>query len=282
MISFPAVFSNLLRAKITLTLQNSKPPKDNLSKDERKALKELQSDTSVVCLPADKGRSTVILNREDYLEKCMDHINNAPCQLLNKDTTTKIKAKTSKQSKVIKDNKFIDNKIYYYIKPLDSPAPRFYGQPKIHKLGVPIRPIVSYSGSPLYNLNKYIANILKAYVKDENNNAKNSTTFSNYIRNVPIEDDEIIVSFGATFLYTNIPIIDTLNVIKDYVNNNAQFTWKTAIPLDKFLDLVYLALTTFWYTFSSQFYQQTDDMAMRGPGSSTTAEIYMRLMNALL
>ena len=277
MISFPAVFSNLLRAKITLTLRNSKPPKDNLSKDERKALKELQSDTSVVYLPADKGRSTVILNHEDYLEKCMDHINNAPCQLLNKDTTTKIKAKTSKQSKVIKDNKFIDNKIYY-LKSTDSPVPRFYGQPKINKLRVPIRPIVLYSGSLLYNLNKNIANGLK----DENNNAKNSITFSNYIRNVPIEDDEITVSFGATFLYTNIPIIDTLNVIKDYVNNNAQFTWKTAIPLDKFLDLVYLTLTTFWYTFSSQFYQQTDDMAMRGPGSSTTAEIYMRLMNALL
>ena len=50
---------------------------------------------------------------------------------------------------------------------------------------------VSYSGSPLYNLNKYIANILK--VKDENNNAKNSPTFSNYVKNVPIKDDEIIV-----------------------------------------------------------------------------------------
>ena len=113
MISFPAVFSNLLRAKITLTLQNSKPPKDNLSKDERKALKELQSDTSVVYLPADKGRSTIILNRRDYLEKCIDHINNGPYQLLNKDTTTKIKAKTLKQSKFIKDNEFIDNKISY-------------------------------------------------------------------------------------------------------------------------------------------------------------------------
>ena len=67
-------------AKVSLTLQNSKPPKDNLSKDERKALKELQSDTSNVILPAGKGRSTVILNHEDYLEKCMDHINNGPYQ----------------------------------------------------------------------------------------------------------------------------------------------------------------------------------------------------------
>ena len=35
-------------AKIRLTLQNSKPPKDNLSKNERKALKKLQSDSSLV------------------------------------------------------------------------------------------------------------------------------------------------------------------------------------------------------------------------------------------
>ena len=35
--------------------------------DEGKTLKELQSDTSIVILPADKGRSTTILNCEDYL-----------------------------------------------------------------------------------------------------------------------------------------------------------------------------------------------------------------------
>ena len=41
------------------------------------------------------------------------------------------------------------------------------------------------------------------------NNPKNSTTFSNSIRNVTIEDDEIMVSFDITSLYTNILIIDT-------------------------------------------------------------------------
>ena len=92
----------------------------------------------------------------------MDHINNGPYQLLKKDPTTKIKTKTLKQLKVLKDNEFIDNKLYYYLKPTDSSAPRICGQPKIHKPGVPIRPIVSYSDSPLYNRNKHIVNILKA------------------------------------------------------------------------------------------------------------------------
>ena len=37
--------ADTIHAKVSLTLQNSKPPKENLSKDERKALKKLQSDT---------------------------------------------------------------------------------------------------------------------------------------------------------------------------------------------------------------------------------------------
>ena len=85
-----------------------------------------------------------------------------------------------------------------------------------------------------------------------------------------------MVSFDVTSLYTNIPIIDTLNIIKDYVNNDDQFTRKTVIPQDKFFDLVHLVLTTTCYTFNSQFYQQTDNVAMGGPVSSTTAEIYMQ------
>ena len=156
------------------------------------------------------------LSRVFYLEKCMDHIINGPYQSMKKDPITKIKTKTLTQLKALKNKELIDNKLYYYLKLTDSPAPRFYG-------------------------------------KDENNNAKNSTTFSNYIRNASIEDDEIMVSFDVTSLYINIPIIDTLNIIKDYINNDNQFTRKMAIPQDKFLDLVCQILTTTWYTFNSQF-----------------------------
>ena len=40
-------------AKASLTLQNTKIPKYYFSKNERKALKDLQLDTSIVILPAD-------------------------------------------------------------------------------------------------------------------------------------------------------------------------------------------------------------------------------------
>ena len=77
------------------------------------ASKEFKSDLSIIILPADKVRSTVILNYENSLEKCMDHINNGPYQLLKKDPITKIKAKTLIQLKVLEDNEFIDNILYF-------------------------------------------------------------------------------------------------------------------------------------------------------------------------
>ena len=76
----------------------------------------------------------------------MVHIN-----YLKKDTTTKIEVKTLKQLKTLKNKEFTDNKLCYYLKPTDLPASRSYGQPKIHKPGVHIRPNVSYSGSLMYN-----------------------------------------------------------------------------------------------------------------------------------
>ena len=87
-----------------------------------------------------------------------------------------------------------------------------------------------------------------------------------------------MVSFDVISLYTTYiwNVTDTLNIIKDHVNNDDQFTKKTVIPQSKFFDLVNLVLTTTWYSFNSQFYQQTDGVAMGGSESSFTAEIIMQ------
>ena len=50
---------------------------------------------------------------------------------------------------------------------------------------------------------------MKAYVKDETNNTKNLTTFTNYIRNVPVEDNKMMISFGVRILCADIAVVDT-------------------------------------------------------------------------
>ena len=152
---------------------------------------------------------------------------------------------------------------------------------KIHKPQVPIRRIVLYSGSLMYNLNKDIANILTSKIK---------TTMPRILPCFPttsemfppIEDDEMMVSFDITSFYKKTPIIDTLNIIKDCVNNDDHFTWKMAIPQAKFFNLVHLVLTTTWYTFNSQFYHQTMMLPWEAQDLQPQQKFIYRLMNALL
>ena len=77
-----------------------------------------------------------------------------------------------KKLKSLKDRNIIDQGLYYKLKPTASPAPRFYGLPKIHKA------IVSYTGTPLYKISKHIANILTTYVSRKGWHSENSKIFS--------------------------------------------------------------------------------------------------------
>ena len=65
----PAGKAAQLRAEVVGTLKSAKPPKSNINTEERKALKQLQRETSIQILAAaDKGRATVIMDITEYDE----------------------------------------------------------------------------------------------------------------------------------------------------------------------------------------------------------------------
>ena len=93
--------------------------------------------------------------------------------------------------------------------------------------------------------------------------------------------DEVMVSFDVTSMYTNIPVIETLKIIKDYVNNDHQFTRKTAATQDKFFDLHSLVLTTSWYTFNSKFTNNLMALQWENQGHQLQQKFICRLMKKL-
>ena len=58
-----------IRSRIASTMQSSSLTENNLTKDERQALKGLKNDDDIVILPADKGRVTVVMDKKDYHDK---------------------------------------------------------------------------------------------------------------------------------------------------------------------------------------------------------------------
>ena len=54
---------------LTKCIKKAKRPASNINKGEFKALQELKADIDITILPADKGRTTVVLNAKDYESK---------------------------------------------------------------------------------------------------------------------------------------------------------------------------------------------------------------------
>src|SRR5699024_10003933 len=86
--------------------------------------------------------------------------------------------------------------------------------PKIHKEECPLRPIVSTMGSPTYNLAKYLAKHLQTHVGHTDSFVKNSTHFVELISDVRLDPGDILVSFDVVSLFTNVPVEDAVEIIK--------------------------------------------------------------------
>ena len=67
--SLPQEQKDKLCADITGVLKSAKVPKQNITRQERTALKGLQKEKSITILPADKGKATVIMEKREYQEK---------------------------------------------------------------------------------------------------------------------------------------------------------------------------------------------------------------------
>ena len=157
----------------------------------------------------------LLYSKEDYIRKCNEHLKNGPYIKIKKDPTNSVVSKITSKLSALRDNKLIDQQQYLKLKPTDSQPPRFYDLYKIHKDGIPLRPIVSNTATPLYEVTKYVAEMLKQYGKQKQLDINNSESFPTFIRQQTIEPDEIMVSFNVTSLYTTIPIDQALLVKED-------------------------------------------------------------------
>ena len=65
-----------VRRAVNGILQQAEPPEPNITKEMRDALKSLKEDESIMVLPADKGRASVVMDTTTYQAKISTLIEN--------------------------------------------------------------------------------------------------------------------------------------------------------------------------------------------------------------
>ena len=155
-------------------LQCYKDKKDhthNISKEEKEAIKTLREDSSYMVLTADKGVALAVMDKSQYIDKCMALLDDTkvykPCKDTTKNLHRDVQVALQKFNREYGTNRLSWWSKMYYNKLVltgnSSPAPRFYGIPKIHKANCPICPIVSACGMATYQLAKFLTKILQNY-----------------------------------------------------------------------------------------------------------------------
>ncbi|GLV35109.1 hypothetical protein CBL_09591 [Carabus blaptoides fortunei] len=150
------------RSRVKIILEKNTTIKQNLSTQEMKALRALKKATNIEILPADKSNVTGILDTIDYEKKLAETLEKGSYTTLKKDPTSSIERRVYNIIK--KDKKTLSDKTRTNLTPHYSKPPHLYGQQKIHKAGLPLRPIISSRGSPCYALARFLLPILSPLV----------------------------------------------------------------------------------------------------------------------
>ena len=264
------------RAEMRGALRHSQEHKRNITKQEVQALVEFKKDQSRVILTADKGVAIVIMDKEKYKEKAKILLEDkGTYKILKTGQTNKMKTKLINLLRRIKSEGGINDNQYKKMYPTGAVPPKFYGLPKVHKRGIPLRSIVSSRGSISYEVAKELARILKPLVGSSPHHIKNTGDFIEHIKDVTHQAIEITTSYDVSALFTSVPTDAAINIIQRRLELDQELHLRTTMKVEHITSLLEFALKTTYFQFQGSFYEQISGAAIGSPISPIVANLFM-------
>ena len=232
-------------------------------------------DGSIIILPADKGNTTVVMDKKEYDHKMNSIVTDGSYTKLKKDPTPACERKLTKLLKKNKDKEQLTDAQYRKLSQHHSKLPHMYGLPKVHKTNVPLRPIVSCRGSACHPLSQFLVKIINPLSGKTPTYVKNSAHFVSLVQAMRPSPNMQMVSFDVVSLFTNVPTTEALSIVRTRLESDDTLPERTTIPTDDIMELLTFCVTTTAFQLGDDYYQQTEGMAMGSPLSPVIANIYM-------
>ena len=127
------------------------------------------------------------MDRKDYIKKAEVLLAQLVYRTIDKDPTKKFKARLITKCRTIKKDTRLDEDTYKIMYPISCIPPKFYGLPKIHKTGTPLRPIVSSRGSVTYGVAKVLSKEFKPLVGKSLHHVQSTSDFVNKAKKITLQ-----------------------------------------------------------------------------------------------
>ena len=229
--------------------------------------KRYLKENNLLAIPYDKGIGICVMEKNVYQQK-LDHIISLPqfekvlpTRKNEKHPVLKEQERVVDILKTMKENGEIDDILFNSMKPRGSQPARLYGLAKVHKEGVPMRPVLSMPGSAYHRVALKVTEWLSVVEECKINSSTNSISQS--LGSIQLDEHEVVVSFDVTSLYTNVPVREAIDVCSDYL-----FSGKYKLPpVSKatFKSLLEIAACDVLMLTHDGYYRQKDGLAMGSP-----------------
>ena len=191
------------------------------------------------------------------------------------DPTNKLKAQLIQKLRRIKRETNMEEGMYRTMYPTGCTAPKFYGLPKIHKTGTPLRPIVSKGLCHLWGGKQSLLRYLNPFVGKSPHHIQSTSDFVSKVREITLLPGECLTSYDVTALFTSVPIDPALNIIKDLLEEDDNLSNRTVLSVQNIIELLGFCLHNTYFSFQNKFYEQVEGAAMGSPVSPIVANLYM-------
>ena len=132
------------------------PRKENLTKEEYKAIRSLKHNKEIIIKPADKSNAILIINKTPYICERQKELNNTQFyDQTDTDLTGDVIHRVNFHAYDMSHKVQISQSTCSYLTTDIDSTQQFYLLPKIHKNG-PERPIVSDNGGPTERISQFV------------------------------------------------------------------------------------------------------------------------------
>ena len=250
-------------------------PPPNITKVERKDITELKKDPTRMILTADKGVSLVVMDTEAYNKEAEELLQQSTYKPIPTDPTSRYKNKLINILKSIKAEGGISEAVYKTLYPTGAGSPKFYGLPKIHKEGMPLRPIVPSIGVVTFATSKELSRILKPLAGRSPYHVQNIQNIIQQIEGIQLQPDQCMVFFDVKALFTSVPIQPAIYIIKKLLEEDQSLQQRTTMSVNNIICLLEFYLKSTYFTYQGKYYEQLEGAAMGSPISPIVANLYM-------
>ncbi|CAF3467869.1 unnamed protein product [Rotaria socialis] len=163
----------------------------------------------------------------------------------------------------------------------ESELPHLYYNPNDHKIGEPLRPIVSGIKSPLAKLSSFLDKIIRPLFDKHTDYAlSNSRTFLKYLKEFKTTTETNLYMFDITDLYTMIPQKEAVLAIREFLGRHG-YQKVQALSINTIKKMFLHVLENSFFVLQlpgmkPKFYQQIRGGAMGSACTQVLADVYVK------